>query len=155
MDPEQSLIEKLQKISYLLGEKVTDVADSVMQTSMEHQAETDSAMREMSGLAATISSLVFEIKARNELTQEEKSAFERVSSFAKNLGNAQYELNKIVKVSMVFNSIATRLTAMGFDFAELIVKLQEESRTMRQALKSIGYKFPESDLAALMDLTRE
>jgi chromosome segregation ATPase len=139
LQPEdKDLYKQISAIKRVLGEDATDVADRAMSISTETQIRVEELIKIISKLAANVSAMVIEAKANETLTEEQIEKFDRISEFAKKLGNNQFELLMLARHLRSFNELADVINREGFELADKIMELQNELLEIRYDLDYLG-----------------
>jgi|GEM_PF-1937570 len=146
------LRDQLETVHKLLGSEITDVANTAMNYGIKFQPSAEGALKIMSKLASDLSVLLLEAKKEKEsLSTEEESDYDAIKSLTDVLGNLQFELNRIVKLSKKFYEIAEELLDEGVSLGETIIEAQASFREVRIDINALGFLSRNKDIAYLFE----
>ena len=146
------LRDQLEAIHQMLGTDVTDIANSAMQYSIRFNPDAEETLSKMSKLASDLSVLLLEVKSqKKELNEEEKHDYDAMKKIADILGNLQFEINQIVKISKKFKDIAADLLEKGTALGMSIINAQEVFRNVRIDINALGFLSQNKEIAYLFE----
>jgi hypothetical protein len=148
-DNQVPIVEALSSIREVLGINVTDVADSIMKSASNTNDEIDTSVKQLSSLASSVSTFVFEQRKKDN-DDAQLNSLTGLSVFAKHLGGAQFRLAEIAKKNAYLTEIAQGLSEEGFKFATELMDLQDEAHNSWGNLRQFGFELPKSDIEQLM-----
>jgi hypothetical protein len=143
------IVDALSNIREILGEDVTDVADSIMKSANATNQKIDESVKHLSGLASSVSAFVFE-QRQKENNPEQESSLTKLSLFAKHLADGQFRLAGIARKNNQLRELAESVAQDGFKFGTEIMDLQDEARDSWGDLRQFGFELPKSDIEQLM-----
>jgi len=146
------LRELLKKLHEMLGIEITDLANEALQHRIQFREDTTIVLKIMSRLASDLSILLIEAKqSKKILSKEEQYDFETVKSLTGTLGNLQFRLNNLIMMSTMSEVSNIQFSKASLEFAEEIMKAQQQFREVRANINSLGFLSHNPELARVFD----